>query len=252
MALRFEDAVSFHQPLAEEWEKNYSRPSFAARLEVLDRCLSGIGLGATQWLDAGCGTGTLSRWLAKRGCQVNAVDASPEMLRVAAQFAQSSKVRGLAFQRIDTIERLPFANNSFDGIVCSSVIEYVRDPNACLKEFYRVLRPAGVLLVSVPSARSMVRVLSRLTHRCTTTFGKPWPKYLSVSKHQYSISEFRRLLHICAFETERVIAFATPFVPAWSTNQVIGRLLMFCARKRKCVPAEEIHNASGCSLNWTT
>ena len=47
-------------------------------------------------------------------------------------------------------------SNSCDGVLCSSVLEYVSDVDTCLKEFARVLRPAGLLLVSVPNRHSIV------------------------------------------------------------------------------------------------
>ena len=57
-------AVEFHDRLAERWEAKYRKASFRAREDVLDRALAGVHLTGQRWLDAGCGTGTLSRALA--------------------------------------------------------------------------------------------------------------------------------------------------------------------------------------------
>src|SRR5436309_14742074 len=76
-------AVTFHGTLAGEWEQKYCKRSFGIRQEVVRECLEGISLKGATWLDAGCGTGTLARWLAEQGCVVEAVDAAPELLRVA-------------------------------------------------------------------------------------------------------------------------------------------------------------------------
>lgn len=46
--------------------------------------------------------------------------------------------------------QLPFADQSFDHIVCSEVLEHIPDYKSALKEIYRILKPGGTLIVSVP------------------------------------------------------------------------------------------------------
>jgi SAM-dependent methyltransferase len=53
--------------------------------------------------------------------------------------------------------RLPFASAAFDVVVASSVLEYVSEPAAVLRECARVLRPGGVVLYTVPDLRHPVR-----------------------------------------------------------------------------------------------
>ena len=53
--------------------------------------------------------------------------------------------------------RLPFASAAFDVVVASSVLEYVAEPAALLRECARVLRPGGVVLYTVPDLRHPVR-----------------------------------------------------------------------------------------------
>jgi SAM-dependent methyltransferase len=45
---------------------------------------------------------------------------------------------------------LPFGNETFDSILCTQVLEHVRDPLAVVREIHRALRPDGVALVTVP------------------------------------------------------------------------------------------------------
>ncbi len=52
---------------------------------------------------------------------------------------------------VATAESLPFADNSFDLVLCTQMIEYVPDPAVVMREIHRVLRPRGVLLLSAPS-----------------------------------------------------------------------------------------------------
>jgi ubiquinone/menaquinone biosynthesis C-methylase UbiE len=226
------EAVQFHGQLAAQWEQKYRRRSFAYRQKVVEKCLAGISLKATTWLDAGCGTGTLSRWLAEQGCRVEAVDAADEMLRVARQLtSQACKALPVSFGHVKTIEALPFPANSFDGVLCSSVLEYVPNPRACLHELARVLCPNGVLLISVPSARSIVRMFLKGAHACTTLTGRPWPRYLSISKHEYSVSEFQELLKAAGLKMRSFLCFGTPMAKWFPQNERLGSLLMFCASK---------------------
>ncbi len=51
-------------------------------------------------------------------------------------------------------EYLPYADNSFDLITCSEVIEHVRNPGRALAEMRRVLKPSGTLLLSTPSMQA--------------------------------------------------------------------------------------------------
>jgi len=232
MPTMLDNAVEFHDELAAEWEQKYQKSSFASRQEIVQECLGGFSLKGATWLDAGCGTGTLARWLAEQGCEVEAVDASPEMLHFAEQGARrSSQQLKIRFSQVRTIEVLPFPSDYFEGILCSSVLEYVSDPGVCLEELRRVLRPNGMLLVSVPNAHSIVRALLRITLVCTTTIGRPWPKYLSLSKFQYSVSEFRAVLQAHALKAEKSVCFGAPAL-CFSNNPIVGSLLMFRARKQ--------------------
>ena len=52
-------------------------------------------------------------------------------------------------------DELPFANDSFDHVLCIEVIEHVDDPSAFFKEFNRVLKLGGVLIVATPNYGSI-------------------------------------------------------------------------------------------------
>jgi ubiquinone/menaquinone biosynthesis C-methylase UbiE len=96
-------------------------------------------------LDAGCGPGALSRWLAGHGAIVTAVDISPEMVRIARdRLGDSAKVL-LA----DLAGPLDFAADaSTDLIVASRAMHYLADWDAPLAEFYRILAPGGAVVFS--------------------------------------------------------------------------------------------------------
>jgi ubiquinone/menaquinone biosynthesis C-methylase UbiE len=96
-------------------------------------------------LEVGCGAGLVTDWLVGHGASVTAVDTSPEMVRLA-------KIRvgeAATFLVANLEEPLSFAtDDSFDLVVASLVLHYVRDWEAVFREFRRVLRPSGSVIFS--------------------------------------------------------------------------------------------------------
>ena len=224
--------VAFHADLSADWERRYRKHSFRARQIVLAECLHDLDLAGSSWLDAGCGTGTLSRWLAECGCDVLGVDAASPMIEAAAQLAQkSSHADTLKFARVDNVSRLPVENACVDGVLCSSVLEYVDDPRACLAEFARVLKAGGLLLASVPNRDSVIRRAQVAWHRLGTRIGQDWLPFVRHSHHEYSFEEFARLLSESGLVDEKVVTFGSPLPRCVQRLRHAGSLLMFMARK---------------------
>ena len=198
------DAVAYHADLADVWEQQYQQPAFRDRASVLEGCLSD-NLCDQQWLDAGCGSGTLTRQLAKRGCHVVGMDAAGDMITVARTL--STNCERIRFEQIETVAVLPLLDASLDGILCSSVMEYLPDPVGCLTEFARVLRPEGRLIVTVPNRRSLVRRWHRSLHCMGRLMGRPWCLYLDHSHNDYTSKGFRVLLDEQGFVTHKIMPF---------------------------------------------
>lgn len=95
-------------------------------------------------LDAGCGPGLYASRLVEAGAAVVGIDASPSMVTLA-----SERVPGAEFRVHDLDEPLDFLpDESADVVVCALVLHYVDDPAALMHEFYRVLRPGGIAVIS--------------------------------------------------------------------------------------------------------
>jgi 2-polyprenyl-3-methyl-5-hydroxy-6-metoxy-1,4-benzoquinol methylase len=225
------DAVAYHGELAVGWEGRYKKPTFRARLGVFKECLAGRDLHGQEWLDAGCGSGILARYLVEVGARVLGVDAAEEMIAIARELASGDVAerdapnRRLRFQHIATIAHLPLADQSLDGILCSSVLEYVPDPAACLAEFARVLRPQGLLLVSVANRNSLVRRAQVGTHHLGRLLRQTWCTFLDYSHNEYAAADFRELLKEYGFATDNVIPFGCP-MPHWLQRREFGGSLL--------------------------
>jgi len=99
-------------------------------------------------LDAGCGEGTLSVMMAKKGAVVTGTDISRPNVEESKKFASSENV-SVTFQEAD-IESLPFADNTFDVVVSSHVLEHIPDFDKGLNEIMRVTKKYAV--IAIPTA----------------------------------------------------------------------------------------------------
>jgi len=110
-------------------------------------------------LDLGCGPGVYTRGLLDRGARVWSVDLAPRMLEVARQKVSGSSGAGFA---VGQTTRLPFAEQSFDALVCIGVLAYVEDDEATLREIARVLRPGACAVIQIANVYAPIRGEYRL------------------------------------------------------------------------------------------
>jgi SAM-dependent methyltransferase len=114
-----------------------------ARRSIIEVLLRQAVTGTSnRVLDVGAGTGATSLALRRFGT-VLGIDLSPEAMQIARD-------RGLAVARMDATN-LALPDASFDVVVALDVLEHLDDDVACVRELVRVLRPGGVLLVTVPA-----------------------------------------------------------------------------------------------------
>ena len=113
-------------------------------------------------LDFGCGTGQITRAIAKRAWRVTGCDVSDRMLEQARAATDSNRVNWVKIAETDG-NNLPFSDASFDAVIASSVFEYLDDPSGTLGEIFRVLRVGGWALITVPDMRHPKRTLEHMT-----------------------------------------------------------------------------------------
>ncbi len=97
-------------------------------------------------LEIGCGTGLFTREFAAVGCDVDAIDVSPDLLA----HTESKHIPGSVTFRIDDAEALSYEDETFDAVVGSSILHHLDVPTA-LAQMYRVLKPGGRMAFAEPN-----------------------------------------------------------------------------------------------------
>jgi SAM-dependent methyltransferase len=117
------------------WNAWYERPAILALLPEIS---------GRRVLDAGCGSGAHSAELLGRGASVVGVDSSTALLEIARRRLGADVDLHLA----DLGDPLPLPDGDVDVVLASLVMHYLEDWTRTLREFRRVLRPGGSLVMS--------------------------------------------------------------------------------------------------------
>ena len=141
-----------YDTVAADYAANFpdTRAETPLELAVVDAFVAAVGEGASV-LDAGCGAGRMSRYLADRGVRPHGVDLSPGMVAMARRDHPDLRF-GVA-----SLDALPFGDASVDGVLLwYSVIHTPPSGLAqLLSEAVRVTRPGGHLLVGAQSGHGI-------------------------------------------------------------------------------------------------
>ena len=145
---------------------------YRAWADYLERLWRKHGQRPQRVLDLACGTGTVSRLLSERGCQVTGVDLSQGMLDVARHKADQAHL-SIPFYQQDAAE-LDLAGQSFDAVVCLfDSLNYILEPERLQAAFARVsahLRPGGSFIFDV---NTEVALAEGMFNQSCTRRGEP-------------------------------------------------------------------------------
>ena len=170
--------------------------------------------GCTNILDAACGNGRYSKFLLRQAdpdARITAFDLSQQMLKRASKRPGAERVSHVAAD----LTRLPYADASFDAVVCGWVLEHLPDPRPGLESLARVLKPGGKLLLLTTEDSLTGRSCGRMWH-CRT----------------YTRAELREVCKECGFEWARELWFSR--FHAWFR---MGGIIVELRRQPAPIPA---------------
>lgn len=134
------------------YSKTNSLHTYTGHQNIIDVFIS--KLRGNSVLDAGAGSCRDAAYFLKKGLQVEAIDLSINLLLVSSNSCPNS------IKRLMDVRNLAYTNNVFDGIWCSAVLLHLdrNDLITALKEFHRVLKPNGILHLSLKEGEGQYKI----------------------------------------------------------------------------------------------
>jgi len=147
-------ARGFFRLRTDDYDRTHYGPGRRSFMSVrLERMLEAIDAlclpPGARVFEGGCGPGHLCSALTARGFEVWAMDTSRPMLERTLRRGDPPSAGGRLHASLGSLERCPFADESFDLVCSAGVIEYLAEDAPALAELRRVLRPEGHLLLTV-------------------------------------------------------------------------------------------------------
>lgn len=231
--LAFYNEASYKYPEAELTLENiHGRHRIRRILELL----SSHAKQGHLLLDAGCGGGVISLPYCQAGGKAIAMDIGPGFIEYARQQAESFGISNNLSFVIGDICDICLGAALFDVVVCAEVLEHVLEPVKAIKEFERVLKPGGTLIITVPNPlrisfslhgmRNMLRALVSLAfgrlignRKSTTEFPLGASREYDIKPTIYKHTEF------APFEFNNMLPAKLQILRSWSIVHSFCRII---------------------------
>lgn len=163
-------------------------------------------------LDAGAGSGLVASFMAQHGLLVDAIDLTPMHVEDAKRNVQSRGLEDQITVRLGDYHNLTeFADSSYDGVYTMETFVHADDPQRVLQNFYRILKPGGVVAMHEAEWTSdspLLQEVLRLAH-CQNTLQQ---------------GSYAKLLQEAGFEDIEIEDLSANALPLWRLFGVIGAL----------------------------
>ncbi len=194
----------FYQPgfnLQQHWDEKYAA-SFSSGLDgagfrrqgfwpLLEKYLKKEG----RYLDAGCGVGGWALFVSDEGYAVTGIDTARRTIQAMSEYNPDLELR------VAPVTAIPYADNSFDGVLAIGTLEYVHHHvEQALDELRRVVKPGGFVFLEVAYANPLRRFfyipLKRLQYALKMQQGAT----ATFSHYLFSVAEIKNLVEKAGLE----------------------------------------------------
>jgi SAM-dependent methyltransferase len=209
---------------AVSWSEKYDtklKTRFMVFQAALEKC---HGQEGRRLLDVGCGSGVMTGLAVRLGFKVTAIDVSPKMVEVCKKLLSglSPAPTILTGDIVSMATEFP----PFDTIVCSSVFEYLPQPEKMIDVFAGLLVPGGFLCITIPNKVSIIRLLELMAYPFSFLRNLvPLPVrlrnyllYLSISKARLLPYTFEKFCRKAGFEVLEKYYFGESGNPRIANN----------------------------------
>jgi ubiquinone/menaquinone biosynthesis C-methylase UbiE len=239
------DVRTLFNQKARRWRSKYGpKGKLNSRVEHFTARLAELCPPPSNILDLGCGTGEIAAAIDHLGYQITACDLADEMIDIARRSYAGTSVNWVCLE--PDWEDLPFEDSSFDGVVASSVFEYLDDVPRVAAELARVLRPEGILLLTVPNPCNVVRKVEAgfysmlLRHRLPPLLRRvqridSYAAYLRLSRNRFEAPGWQSVLSAAHFAALDENDFSPE---AWQ-HQAQSPLVLLAVKRAATAPCNE-------------
>lgn len=181
-------------------------------LPPLNSCLN---KKVKQILDIGCGSGTISLYLASKGYKVKGIDISKKAIRTCKESAESIGLKNVNFEVSEFPNTVP--NGKFDLVFFSEVIEHLPDDELAFRKIHKLLNPGGILFLSTPSKNAPLYKLG---------YAKKFDKQVGHLR-RYTVDELKALLKQNGFKIKKAYKKEGIIRNFLFLNPIAGKFIRF-------------------------
>jgi ubiquinone/menaquinone biosynthesis C-methylase UbiE len=167
----------YYNNISEEYEEHYaSESSYYYRSKIYENFLRKFDFKGKEILDAMGGSGQSSAFFIRQNAKITALDISEKQCELFRIKFPNFKI--VCASILDS----GFENNNFDFIVTDSLHHLHPNVDDCMKEFYRILKPGGHLLLWEPSAGSILNLLRKIWYKLDKKYFQENEKAINLNK----------------------------------------------------------------------